>query len=268
MIPLYDDIPTRKVAIVTKTLIAVNVAIFLMCAFMPEDELEAFVFRYGLIPAKIFKPSAVASFYYWKFGAIVPHEYSLRESFMPFFTCMFLHGGWIHVIGNMWMLWIFGNNVEDCLGHAGFLVFYLICGLASSLAQTIVGPLSPVPTIGASGAVAGVMGAYLVLYPGARVLTLVPIIFFIDFWPIPAFLFLFYWFLIQVISGMTTLGNALEGGVAWWAHIGGFLLGASFIWLTGIRAEQRPRRTYVPDAIGPMGYRRRRPPYRSEDEDE
>jgi len=194
MIPLRDDIPAQRAPIVTSTLIALNLAIFLMCAVMREGDLEIFLFKYGFIPAKIFEPELVARFYHRQFGLIVAEQYSLGESILPMFTCMFLHGGWLHVIGNMWILWIFGDNVEDCLGHVGFLLFYLACGLASSIVHFVSGPASPVVTVGASGAIAGVMGAYMLLYPHARVLTLVWIFFIIDFWPLPAIVFLFYWF--------------------------------------------------------------------------
>jgi len=246
MIPLRDNVPARTVPIVTVVLIAVNLAIFAMTALLPRGELEAFVFRYGLIPAKIFRPESIAAYYRHRLGLAVPYDYSLAESLLPLLTCMFLHGGVLHVVGNMWMLWIFGDNVEDALGHAAFLLFYVACGLASSLVQTIASPFSPVATIGASGAIAGVMGAYMVLYPYARVMTFVWFLFYIDVWPIPAFLFLFYWFLIQFLSGMSTLGgDVLAGGIAWWAHIGGFLAGLGFVLFSGIRPAQKAVRPYA-----------------------
>jgi hypothetical protein len=246
MIPLRDNIPARTAPIVTVALIAINLAIFAMSALLPQRELEAFVFRYGLIPARIFRPEIVASYYWNRLGLAVPFDYSLSESLLPLLTCMFLHGGVLHVVGNMWILWIFGDNVEDALGHFGFLLFYLGCGLASSLVQTIASPFSPVATIGASGAIAGVMGAYMALYPYARVMTFVWFFFYVDVWPIPAFLFLFYWFLIQFFSGMTTLsGDILAGGIAWWAHIGGFLAGLGFVLFSGLRPAHKAVRSYA-----------------------
>jgi len=248
MIPLRDNIIARKIPFITVALIALNLAAFAMCALLPERELEAFLFQYGLIPAKIFRPQIVARYYAYQFGLRVPVEYSLSESLLPFFTSMFLHGSILHVVGNMWFLWIFGDNVEDCLGHIGFLLFYLAGGAASGIIQVLSSPLSPIVTIGASGAVAAVMGAYMLLYPRARVLTLIWILFYIDVLPIPAFLYLFYWFLIQLLSGTATFGGAgiAAGGVAWWAHIGGFLAGCGFILLTGIRPSQKPFRLYRP----------------------
>lgn len=245
MFPIRDNIVARRTPVVTVALILANLAVFGMCAIMSERELEAFFFRYGLIPAKIFRPDIVSAYYWRKFGALVPSHYSLADSLMPVLSCMFLHGGVVHVVGNMWMLWIFGDNVEDCLGHFGFLIFYVACGVASSLFHILSAPLSPVVTIGASGAVAGVMGAYMILYPRARVLMLVWILFIVDFWSVPAFLFLFYWFLIQVFSGVATLGSGmLSGGVAWWAHVGGFLAGFGFVLVSGVRPPQKPSRTY------------------------
>jgi len=247
MLPLRDNIIARRMPIVTVALIALNLAVFLFCMVMPQREFELFLFRYGFIPAKIFRPVLVAKYYAYQFGWRVPVEYTLSEGLLPMFTCMFLHGGVIHVVGNMWFLWIFGDNVEDCLGHLGFLLFYLTCGAISSIVHALSSPLSPVVTIGASGAVAGVMGAYMLLYPRARVMTLIWILFFVDVVPIPAFLFLFYWFLIQFLSGTASLGGShiAAGGVAWWAHIGGFLAGCGFILATGIRASQKLLRPYA-----------------------
>ena len=251
MIPLHDNIASRRVPIITVALIAVNLAVFLLCALMNERELQAFLFRYGLIPAKLFRPMKVAWFYFNEFGLSVPTHYSLSEALLPLVTCMFLHGSVIHVVGNMWILWIFGDNVEDCLGHLGFLLFYLVCGLASGLVQLLSAPTSPVVTIGASGAVAAVMGAYMVLYPYARVMTFVWLLFYVDVLPIPAFLFLFYWFLVQVLSGTATLGGSgLAGGVAWWAHIGGFVAGFGFVLLAGLR----PQVEYIRTARSPRYY--------------
>jgi len=252
MIPLRDNIATRRVPVITVALIAVNLGVFVLNALMPQRELEPVLFQYGLIPAKIFKPVAVAEYYWRQFGLNVPVRYSWSEALLPMFTSMFLHGGVLHLLGNMWILWIFGDNVEDCFGHLGFLLFYLACGLISGTVQVLSAPLSPVVTIGASGAVAGVMGAYMLLYPYARVMTLVWFIFFIDIWPIPAFVYLFFWFLLQVLSGTASLGShAFSGGVAWWAHIGGFLAGFGFVLFSGIQ----PHGQYI------TSYSKRRVPW-------
>ena len=267
MLPLRDNLIARRAPFVTVALIAVNVFLFLMCATMPEHELQAFLFRYGLIPAKIFRPESVARYYLRQFGILVPTRYDLADSLAPLFTSMFLHGGALHLAGNMWILWIFGDNVEDCLGHIGYLLFYVACGLASGVIHALSAPFSPVVTIGASGAIAGVMGAYLLLYPAARVMTLVWVLFYVDIWAVPAFVFLFYWFLIQVLSGAATLGGGsiLGGGVAWWAHIGGFIAGFGFILLSGIRPEPKSlraherRRWYFDPRTGRYVAIRRRP---------
>jgi membrane associated rhomboid family serine protease len=154
---------------------------------------------------------------------------------------MFLHGGWLHLLGNMWFLWIFGDNLEDQLGHFRFLVFYLTCGVVAALCQASLTLASRVPSVGASGAIAGVMGGYLLFFPGARVLTLVPF-FFLFTVEIPAYVMLFYWIAVQVISGLTSVGNAslqAQGGVAWWAHVGGFVCGLVLVKMMGRRPRVR-----------------------------
>src|SRR5262247_1243152 len=196
MIPLRDIIPSRTTPIVTICLIALNIIVFLYELSLGRA-VDAFTLYYGLIPAAF--------------------------SWVNVFTSMFLHGSFLHIAGNMLYLWIFGDNVEDRMGHGRFLVFYLLCGVAAALAQTITAPDSVVPMVGASGAIAGVMGAYFVLYPRARVLTAVPILFFIEIFELPAVVFLFFWFAMQFLSGSVTLlsgARELAGGVAWWAHIG------------------------------------------------
>jgi membrane associated rhomboid family serine protease len=252
MIPIRDNITTERIPVVTVVLIVINALVFLYEATLPEDQLIAFLFHYGYIPAKVFSPEAVR-FHYMTQGYLVPDSYSLAEGLMPAFTSMFLHGGWLHVIGNMWILWIFGNNVEDRLGKVGYLAFYVFCGLTSGLVQTISAPGSPIVNIGASGAIAGVMGAYMVLYPRAMVMTLIPIFYFLYVRWLPAFLFLFVWFAIQIFSGVADVavsapGREMTGGIAWWAHVGGFLAGAGFILATGLRGEHAysptTRRTY------------------------
>jgi len=157
---------------------------------------------------------------------------------------MFLHGGWLHVLGNMWFLWIFGDNVEDILGHGRFLLFYLLCGLAAGYVQVAINPGSPVPTVGASGAIAGVMGAYMVKFPHSRILTLVPIFIFLTTIEVPAILMLLYWFTIQFFSGIGSIGYSQlsQGGVAWFAHVGGFVAGMLLISI--MRPRDRYRRRY------------------------
>ncbi len=212
MLPLRDNIPSSRLPLVNVALIVVNVlAFFYELSLGPK--LEAALYYYGLVPLKY---SAPARFPGLELGDLVA----------PFLSCMFLHGGWMHLLSNMWTLWIFGDNVEDRLGHAKYLAFYLLCGLAASGTQLIASWGSGVPTIGASGAVAGVMGAYFLLYPHARVLTLVPVFGFLRVIEIPATLFLGFWFLSQFFSGVASLSHAGRvGGIAWWAHIGGFAAG-------------------------------------------
>ncbi len=179
--------------------------------------------------------------------AVVPEEYTafLRGEPVPLlklllapFASMFLHGGWMHLIGNMWFLHLFGDNVEDAMGHFRYLLFYLLTGLAATAAHILVNPLSPIPIIGASGAISGVVGAYFLLFPNARVLTLVPIFLLVDIVLMPAFVFIGFWFLLQFWSGLFSLAVPHVGGVAWWAHIGGFLAG---VVLAPFLRERRPR---------------------------
>jgi membrane associated rhomboid family serine protease len=215
MIPIRDVIPSRTTPWVNLLLIAVNVAVFLYEAFMPEDEYVAFVYRHGLIPAQLNITSAT--------------------------TSMFVHENLLHAGGNMLSLWIFGDNVEDQLGHGRYLVFYLLMGYAAALAQVWASPESTLPMIGASGAIAGVMGAYFLMFPHSRVLVLIPIIIFVDVVEIPAVFFLGFWFLLQFIGGLGRLAApGVSGGVAFWAHLGGFLAGMLLI-----RWFRRPERQRV-----------------------
>jgi membrane associated rhomboid family serine protease len=166
-------------------------------------------------------------------------HFSPLAAFIPMLTSMFLHGSWLHIIGNMWALWIFGDNIEDHLGHFTYLIFYLVCGLAAGVAHILLNVGSNVPTVGASGAIAGVMGAYFVLYPKARVLTIVPLIVFFTFWRLPAWVVLGYWFLIQFLSGAaTSIGESGGGGIAFWAHVGGFVAGIILIKMLPERAQR------------------------------
>jgi membrane associated rhomboid family serine protease len=211
MIPVRDDNPTRSVPFVTISIIAANVLVFFFeLSLRSEHRANAFFATFALIPAQ------------------VTHELS-SEVVRSVFTSMFLHGGWLHLIFNVWFLWIFGDNVEDSVGHFKFIVLYLLCGIAAAAAQVVSAPGSRVPMIGASGAIAGVLGAYLLLFPNARVLVLFPIWIFFRFIYVPAWLLLIFWFGIQLISGWTTLGAIERGGVAFWAHVGGFVTGLILI---------------------------------------
>jgi membrane associated rhomboid family serine protease len=216
MFPISDVIPSRTVPFVNLALILVNSAVFLHQVMLPNRQLELFVLHYALVPA-------------WFNWANV-------------FTSMFLHSGWMHIIGNMLYLWIFGDNVEDRVGHIGYLFLYLAFGCVAALGQVIINPYSGVPMVGASGAIAGVMGAYFVLYPESRVLTVVFILIFFDVVEIPALFFLGVWFLMQLLSGVGSLGvsNAAGGGTAFFAHIGGFISGV----LVGVVARVRGRRRW------------------------
>ena len=217
MIPLRDVIPSRTTPYVTFALIGLNTLVF-MYQFSLGEAIEEFILYFGLIPAAF--------------------------SWVAVLTSMFLHGGLLHFGGNMLYLWIFGDNVEDRMGHGRFLVFYLLCGTAAALAQTIVNPDSVVPMVGASGAIAGVMGAYFVLYPRSRIVTLLPLFFFFQIVEVPAIFFLGFWFLLQLLSGVgsmaTATGSEAAGGIAFWAHAAGFLAG-----LSGVLVFRRPERQRV-----------------------
>jgi membrane associated rhomboid family serine protease len=207
MIPLRDVIPSRTTPYVTVSIIVLNLAAWLFELSLPRDVLPVFLQVYGVVPATF-------------------HVVTL-------FTSMFLHGGWMHVIGNMWYLWIFGDNVEDRVGHGRFIVFYLLCGIAAAFGQIAIDPSSTLPTIGASGAIAGVMGAYFVLYPQSRVLTLVPLIVFWEVVELPAIILLGFWFLLQLFSAgaIAVTASTGGGGVAFMAHVAGFLTGVAGIFV-------------------------------------
>ncbi|HEY5983204.1 MAG TPA: rhomboid family intramembrane serine protease [Anaerolineales bacterium] len=205
MIPLYDTAQTRKLPIVTWLLIAANVLIFIYEMSLGSAGLETFLRAWGLVPARLFA-----------------HP---ETQWITILTSMFLHGGWIHILSNMWVLFIFGDNVEERMGGGRYLVFYLMSGTAAALLQSFLLSRSGEPMIGASGAIAGVLGAYLILFPHARVASLVPILFIFTVIQVPATLFLLFWFVSQLFSGWMTLGGASGSGVAWWAHVGGFIFG-------------------------------------------
>jgi membrane associated rhomboid family serine protease len=218
MIPLRDTQPSSGFPAVTIALIVMNVAVFLHEISLSSWELNHFIAAYGVVPA--------------------------RFQYKDLLTSMFLHGGWLHLIGNCWFLWIFGDNIEDVVGHARFLMFYLLCGVAAGLVHVLVNPDSPVPTVGASGAIAGVMGAYMLKFPHSHILTLVPIFIFVTTFEIPALLMLAYWFAIQIFSGLGSVGysNISKGGVAWFAHVGGFIAGMVLVKLLGTSDRYRHRR--------------------------
>ena len=215
MIPLKDDIPSETTPLVNYLLIFANFVVFFYELSLSPMALHHFVYTFGFVPAK--------------FSWALVHGEPILSALLPVFTSMFLHGGWFHILGNMLFLYIFGDNVEDAMGHFGYFVFYIISGLVAALFQYIISPHSTSPMIGASGAIAGVLGAYFVLYPRARILTLVFFFIFVDVIYIPAFFFLFFWFAFQIINGSASLAMAGAGGVAWWAHIGGFVAGVGLV---------------------------------------
>ena len=213
MIPIRDTTPSRSYPVVNMMIIGINVSIFLV-QLAQGPGLDRFLYTYGLVPARYSQPQ-------------ISFHFSLFEQIFALISFMFLHGGFWHLLGNMWSLFIFGDNVEDRLGPLRYLTFYMLCGLTSGLTHLVLNLHSNLPTIGASGAIAGVMGAYFVLYPRARILTLIPIFFIPYFLEIPAFFFLGLWFLIQFFNAAAS--SADMSGIAWWAHIGGFVFGILFL---------------------------------------
>ncbi|WP_342349066.1 rhomboid family intramembrane serine protease [uncultured Nitrospira sp.] len=215
MIPLRDDNPTEITPVVTVALIASCILVFLYEISLSMPGNETFVYMYGAIPAVVLG------------HAQLPPDLVILPAYGTLLSSMFLHGGWMHLIGNMLYLWIFGNNIEDVMGHTKFVLFYLICGVLAALSHALIDPESTIPMVGASGAISGILGAYLLLYPHARVLVLVPYG-FIGTFNVPAVMVLGLWFFMQVLSGGMSLGNQ-GGGVAFFAHIGGFLAGLILI---------------------------------------
>jgi membrane associated rhomboid family serine protease len=216
MFPIRDTQPSYSKPVVVVLLIVINILIFLFEFSLDPYSQNALIFQYGLIPD--------------------------RFHFSNVFTSMFLHGGWMHVLGNMWFLWIFGDNIEDILGHAKFLLFYLLCGVAAAMTQTYLSLDSRVPMVGASGAIAGVMGAYLVKFPRSRIYTLIFYI-FITTLDVPAWVMLIYWFAIQFFSGLGSLAApTAQGGTAFFAHVGGFLAGIALIFLLGTHEPYQRRK--------------------------
>ncbi|MDO9018683.1 MAG: rhomboid family intramembrane serine protease [Deltaproteobacteria bacterium] len=224
MIPIRDLNPTRSTPWVTWTLLLLCGLVFIWQAVLPVGADRDFVFAYGLIPRRVMFSQDPAAL-------------------LTIFTSMFMHGGLMHIIGNLWFLRLFGDNVEDNMGPVRFTIFYLLCGLAAAGAQIAMSPASGVPMVGASGAIAGVLAAYLVLYPHARVVALVPIFIFIQFMEIPAFVFIALWFGLQFFSGIGSIG-ASGGGVAYWAHIGGFVAGLALVYLFRTPHPPAPRMAF------------------------
>ena len=216
-LPLSDDNPTQRLPIVTWTVIAACIAVFLWQTSLGPRAGQAIVYSLGVIPAVLFG------------SAQLPPDLRLIPAPISVVTSMFLHGGWMHLLGNMLYLWIFGNNVEDSMGGGRFVIFYLLCGTAAALVQSFMAPGSEIPMIGASGAIGGILGAYLVLHPRANVRMLFVILFFIRIISVPAAVVLGLWFVMQFISGATTPTSGDDGGVAFWAHVGGFVAGAVLV---------------------------------------
>lgn len=232
MIPLHDDNPTERFPFVTLIMIAVCVAAFLYQESLPQDSIGPFVFHYGAIPAVLFS-----------YASLPEEAVTAIPSSLTLVTSMFLHGGWMHLLGNMLYLWIFGNNIEDAMGHVKYIIFYILCGILAALAHAMTDPSSQIPMVGASGAISGVLGAYLLLFPRSQVLVLLP---GLGMTRVAAGIVLGMWFVTQLLSGGMSIGGK-GGGVAFFAHIGGFVAGMALIGLfkrPGVRffAPARSRR--------------------------
>jgi membrane associated rhomboid family serine protease len=225
MIPLRDKNPSGIFPVITLTIILINVFVFLYEVQL-GPAVGNFLKRYALIPAEVT-------------GSLRYGTATFSDTLAPFLTSMFLHGGWLHLILNMWFLWIFGDNIEDTLGGLRYILFYILCGLGAALTHFLIQPGSTLPVLGASGAIAGVLGAYAVLFPGARVVTLVPIFFFLQIIELPALVVLGLWFVLQILSGFLEAASPMRAGTAWWAHIGGFLAGIVLIFV------MRPRKVAI-----------------------
>jgi len=229
MFPMHDENPQVLTPAVTCGLVGLNVAAWIFVQGLgQETALVRSICELGLIPGELLgRIPEGTRVELGRASCVIGGD----GSALTVVTSMFLHGGWMHLIGNMWFLWIFGDNVEDSMGHGRFVLFYLLCGLAAAALQVAAAPESRIPMVGASGAIGGVMGAYVVLYPRVRVHMLVILGFFVTRWVVPAAFMLGYWFLIQVLGGAASLGRVGQGGVAFWAHAGGFLAGAALVLL-------------------------------------
>lgn len=228
MFPLKDNIQARTFPIVNIGLIVINI-VFFVYQISYGHRADQLIFTFGFIPERFFAEQA--------------EGWLNISGFLPVFSSMFLHANLIHLISNMWMLWIFGDNVEDCMGHGRYLLFFLLCGVASVAAQALANPQSAVPMIGASGAISGVLGAYFLTYPHARILTLLPIFILIYLIELPAYFFLGFWFIMQFVQGSLYSLNSdqiVGGGVAWWAHVGGFAAGVVLLQVFRCKDWQRP----------------------------
>jgi membrane associated rhomboid family serine protease len=241
MFPIRDTVPSRRPPFVTWTLIAVNGLVFLFEQSLDPQTLDSLFYWFGLVPARYTHPA-------WAIRVGLP-----LDDYWPLLTSMFLHGGWLHLVGNMWTLWIFGDNVEERMGPLRFALFYLLTGLVAGLTHGLTNPSSTIPTVGASGAIAGVLGAYFVLFPRARIVAMFPVFFWPFFFELPAATYLVLWYLSQVLTG--TLAGMLPargGGVAWWAHAGGFAAGVLLHRLFLLPRRSAPRRL-EPDEYGIEG---------------
>jgi len=234
MFPIQDSVPSRSVPVMTRALILIIAIVFFFELSLPQASVEQLFYLFGIVPARFTHPDWAA---YVGFPV---------DSYWPFLTHQFLHGGWLHIIFNMWTLWIFGDNVEDRMGPLRFGIFYLTCGILAGVTQLLTNSDSTVPSVGASGAIAGVLGAYLLFFPTARLVVMFPIFFFPFFFEVPAVLYLGIWFFSQLFSGTLALaGPQNVGGIAWWAHVGGFVGG---MLLCGLFV--RRRRPGQPDEYG------------------
>lgn len=254
MIPLRDNIPSQSTPVVNYLVILCTSVVFLL-QLMQQPGAPELVEQYGMIPARVENPEQPIPIVDRELVR-TPRGLEIREReriaadtpippVWTLFTCILLHGGWMHFLGNMLFLYIFGDNVEDRLGHVKYLLFYCGTGVAASAAHLLASPGSTIPTVGASGAIAGVMGAYFLLYPHAKVLTLIPIIFFFQIVVIPAPIFLGIWFLLQTFQGAFAITSTQAGGVAWWAHIGGFVVGFLVTWVLRLFKRLRPHDNHV-----------------------
>jgi len=241
VIPLKDDTARERLPLLNYLLIAINVAVFSR-ELLLGTEVEQFVSRFGLVPHAM--------------TVDISGGFSPERHLLPWVTHMFIHGGWLHLLGNLWFLHIFGDNVEDRLGRFRFLVLFFSGGLVAGLVQIVTAPTDTTPMVGASGAISAVVGAYLVLYPRARILTLLPIFVLFYFIRIPAFIFIGLWFALQLLYGYTSLLAQTPGGVAWWAHVGGFAAGLVLAMLLKAGTVARPRLELAPGRINVLRGRR------------
>jgi membrane associated rhomboid family serine protease len=236
MFPIQDSVPSRSVPVVTRALILINVVVFFFELSLSRESIIQLFYLFGVVPARFTDPEWAASI-----GFPIGSYWSLL-------THQFLHGGWLHIVANMWTLWIFGDNVEDRMGPLRFIIFYLVCGVLAAVTQVLVTPDATIPSVGASGAIAGVLGAYLLFFPTARLIVLIPILFFPFFFELPAVIFLVLWFFIQLFSGTAMLASPQQvGGIAFWAHIGGFIAG---MLLCRFFVRRPVRRRLQPDEYG------------------